>query len=365
MSSTWGNHFKISIYGESHGVGIGVVIDGVPSGLKLDFDALAAFMKRRAPGRDKTSTPRKEKDIPEILSGVYRGVTTGTPLSALIRNADTHSSDYSEFASVARPGHADYTGFLRYGGCNDIRGGGHFSGRLTAPLTFAGGVAKQFLAQRGILVGAHAFSVADVYDTPFDPVGTDAETLLRPSASAFPVLDEEAGASMCAAIEDARLALDSVGGVVECAVLNMPAGVGSPMFGGLENTISSIIFGIPAVKGVEFGAGFEAAKLRGSQNNDPFAVKNGVIVTESNNAGGILGGISTGMPILLRTAFKPTPSISQPQQTVDFTAHTQGSVTVLGRHDPCVVIRAVPVVEAAVAAAVTDALLAHDGYAPR
>lgn len=362
MSSNWGNYFHISLFGESHGAGIGVVIDGVPAGLKLDLDGLSAFMLRRAPGRSRSSTPRKESDIPEILSGFYNGVTTGTPLAALIRNSDTHSSDYAEFSSIARPGHADYTGFLRYGGYNDVRGGGHFSARLTAPLCFAGGVAKQLLEQKNILVGAHIFRAAGIADTPFDPVALNPQTLLCPGNSVFPVLDAEAGKRMEAAVEQARMQQDSVGGVVECAALGFPAGIGSPIFDGLENRISSILFGIPAVKGVEFGEGFGAAELRGSRNNDSFLISGGKIETATNHAGGILGGISTGMPILLRAAFKPTPSISRPQQTVDFVARTQGTVGIKGRHDPCVVVRAVPVVESAVAIALADALLEAKGY---
>ncbi|MCI9160667.1 MAG: chorismate synthase [Anaerotruncus sp.] len=362
MSSRWGRQFQISIFGESHGAGIGVVIDGVPAGFTLDLEELYAFLKRRAPGRNRASTPRQESDLPELVSGVQDGRTTGAPLTALIRNSDQHSKDYSELASTARPGHADYTGYLRYAGCNDVRGGGHFSGRLTAPLCFAGGVARQLLAARGVLVGAHAARIAGIDDAPFDPVGLDATTLLAPGKAEIPVLDPESGRRMLDAIELARMEQDSVGGVVECAVLGMPAGVGSPMFDGLENRIASIVFGIPAVKGIEFGAGFNAAELRGSQNNDPFRIRDGRVVCSTNHAGGILGGISNGMPILFRAAFKPTPSISQPQQTVDFVRHTERDLTVHGRHDPCVVLRAVPVVEAAAAIAAADCLLEADGY---
>ncbi|RGX55490.1 chorismate synthase [Anaerotruncus sp. AF02-27] len=362
MSSSWGKNFKISVFGESHGRSIGVVLDGVPAGLTLDMEELNAFMQRRAPGKNKASTPRKELDSPQIQSGFYKGVTTGTPLCAVILNGDQHSADYTQFASVARPGHADYTGFLRYAGYNDVRGGGHFSGRLTAPLCFAGGVAKQLLAREGILVGAHACRIAGIDDRRFDPVSLGKETLLCAASRSFPTLDEAAGNRMAQAIEEARLAQDSVGGVVECGVTGLSAGIGSPMFDGLENTVASIVFGIPAVKGLEFGAGFAASDLRGSENNDPFALKNGKIAAETNNAGGILGGISTGMPVILRVAFKPTPSISQEQQTVDFRAHTQGNVSIHGRHDPCVVVRAVPVVEAAVAIAVAEALLDARGY---
>lgn len=356
MSSSWGNAFQISLFGESHGAGIGVVIDGMPAGLKIDFDALDAFMKRRAPGRDKTSTPRKESDRPEILSGVHNGITTGVPLAAFIRNNNTRSGDYSELSAVARPGHADYTGFVRYGGFNDVRGGGHFSARLTAPLVFAGGIAKQLLASQSIFVGAHIARAAGIDDARFADVALDQNTLLQAENSDFPVLDAKAGAQMRDAIESARLAQDSVGGIVECAVIGVPAGVGSPMFDGIENRIASIVFGIPAVKGIEFGAGFSAADLRGSENNDAFIVNDGAISTKTNRHGGILGGISSGMPIVFRAAFKPTPSIAQPQKTVDFRKNAPAELSIKGRHDPCVVVRAVPVVEAAAAIAVVDLL---------
>ncbi len=363
MSSNWGNSFQISLFGESHGAGVGVVIDGMPAGLKLDFEALETFMKRRAPGRDKTSTPRKESDRPELLSGILSGVTTGAPLTAFIRNSDTHSGDYAELALLARPGHADYTGFLRYGGFNDVRGGGHFSARLTAPLVFAGGIAKQLLAAQGILVGAHIARAACIDDQRFNPVQLDAQTLLCAEARDFPVLDEQAGLKMREMIEAARLAQDSVGGIVECGIIGVPAGVGSPIFDGIENRIASILFGIPAVKGIEFGAGFAAADLRGSENNDSFVMDGGAVRTQTNLHGGILGGISSGMPILFRAAFKPTPSISQPQETVDFQKNVPAKLSIKGRHDPCVVVRAVPVVEAAAAIAIAD-ILKSEGRIP-
>lgn len=357
MSSNWGKNLKISIFGESHGEGIGVVIDGLPCGETIDMDELLAFMKRRAPGAHRASTPRRETDAPTILSGYWRQHTTGTPLAAVIRNNDTHSADYSNIATVARPGHADFTGYVRYGGFNDIRGGGHFSGRLTAPLTFAGGVAKQILSRREITVGAHIYSAAGISDTPFDPVTVTGELLREVGAKPFPTISQKAGEKMSDAIEAARLELDSVGGVVECAVTGFPAGIGSPMFDGLENVIASLMFGIPAVKGIEFGLGFEASSLKGSQNNDSFVLHDGKIQTKTNNHGGILGGISSGMPIILRVAFKPTPSISQMQHSVDFVNMTQEELTIHGRHDPCVVVRAVPVVEAAVALALLESML--------
>ena len=287
MSSRWGEQFCISIFGESHGASIGVVIDGLPSGIPLDLAEISQFMQRRAPGRNKTSTARQESDLPQIQSGFHNGVTTGTPLCAVIANSDTHSSDYAPFSAIARPGHADYTGAVRYGGHQDVRGGGHFSGRLTAPLCFAGAVAKQLLKQKGILVGAHIAQIAGVSDLAFDPVSLDADTLLCAGQRDFPVLDVQAGETMREKIEAARMAQDSVGGVVECAAIGLPAGIGSPMFGGLENRIASIVFGIPAVKGLEFGAGFAVAQRYGSENNDDYCLQNGQIRTATNNAGAI------------------------------------------------------------------------------
>lgn len=361
MSSSWGTHLKLSIFGESHGGGIGAVLDGLPAGECIDMEELFRFLARRAPGKDRTSTPRREADRPEILSGIQGGVTCGTPVGILIHNTDTRSGDYGAMQTLARPGHADYTGFLRYGGQNDVRGGGHFSGRLTAPLAAAGGIAKQILAHRGITVGAHLLRAGGIDDIPFDPVEIDEETLLTPGNRPFPVLDAEAGDAMRAEIERARLDLDSVGGVVECAAVGFPAGVGDPMFGGVENVLASILFGIPACKGVEFGAGFASSDLRGSENNDPFYMKEGKVRTETNRHGGALGGISSGMPILVRAAFKPTPSIAREQRTVDYRTNTEAVLAIKGRHDPCLAVRAVPCVEAAVALALLDLLLGAPG----
>lgn len=349
MSSSWGDPIHISIFGESHGAGIGVTIDGLPSGEAVDLEALCAFMARRAPGNDKTATPRKESDSPEILSGLYHGHTTGAPLCAVIKNQNTRSGDYSELTRLPRPGHADYTGQVRFGGFNDPRGGGHFSGRLTAPLVFAGGVCKQILMRRGITVGGHIYQIGAVKDAPFDPVGLSPELLLKLCASRFSLIDETQQAPMREEVERARLSLDSVGGIVECAAVGVPAGLGSPMFGGVENVLSSIVFGIPAVKGVEFGAGFAAAGMRGSEHNDPFTMEDGKVKTATNHAGGILGGITTGMPVILRAAIKPTASISKEQRTVDLSLMQSAALSVRGRHDPCIVPRAVPVVEAAAA----------------
>lgn len=348
--STWGNRFNISIFGESHGPAIGVVVDGLPAGEIVDLDELAVFCARRAPGHSSTATRRKEADVPEVLSGLHAGRTTGAPLAVLIKNNDTHSTDYDNLRTVARPGHADFTGFVRYNGANDVRGGGHFSGRLTAPLVAAGGIAKQLLSGHGVEIGAHIYSVRDICDAKFDPMCYNPELILAPGQKPFPVLDDEAGARMIAAIEAAAKEQNSLGGIVECCALGLPAGIGDPMFDGVENVLSSILFGIPAVKGVEFGAGFSAAQMTGAEHNDAFVLdENGEICTATNRHGGILGGITSGMPILVRAAFKPTPSISRPQQSVDFVSRTPQELTVHGRHDPCIVPRAVPCVEAAVA----------------
>ena len=349
MSSLWNNGISVSVFGESHGKAIGVVIDNLPAGEKIDRDALLHIMARRAPKNDLTSTQRREKDIPVILSGMLDDHTTGAPLAAMIENTDAHSSDYSELKEKARPGHADYTGFLRYRGFNDVRGSGHFSGRLTAPLVFAGAICAQILEARNIYTAAHIASIAGVKDTPFDTVGLNQEQILALRERVFPTLSEEAERKMKIEIEMARLDCDTVGGVVEVCTIGFPAGLGSPMFDGLENAIASIVFGIPAVKGLEFGAGFSAAGLRGSQNNDPFYIAEaGSVKTKTNNHGGILGGISSGMPISMKIAFKPTSSIGKEQDTINFLNKEAAKLTVHGRHDPCVVPRAVPVAEAAV-----------------
>lgn len=362
MSSAWGENVKISIFGESHGAAIGVVIDGLPAGEKIDLDFVAAQMARRAPGRDKTATQRKESDIPEILSGIVEGHTTGTPLCAAIRNSDAHSSDYADFKRFPRPGHADFTALFRYGGNSDYRGGGHFSGRLTAPMVFAGAVCRDILSRRGVIIGAHIFEAAGIRDTGFDLAKVSSEQLTCLSQKAFPVINSEKESEIRTAIEKARLDCDSVGGIVECAAVGLPRGLGSPIFGGVENKISSIIFGIPAVKGIEFGAGFDAARLRGSQNNDEFIIDNGEVKTATNRHGGILGGITSGMPLVFRAAFKPTPSIFKEQRTVDLVEKKEATLKIKGRHDPCVVIRAVPVVESLTAVCILDLMLGGKSY---
>ncbi|HIZ54888.1 MAG TPA: chorismate synthase [Firmicutes bacterium] len=361
MSSLWCKGISLSIFGESHGNGIGVVLDHLPSGEEIDPDQLAAFMARRAPRQNAASTARREKDQPRILSGILNGRTTGAPLCAVIENTDTRSQDYGNISALARPGHADYTGHLRYKGYNDVRGGGHFSGRLTAPLCFAGAVCGQILARRGIVSGAHIAALGEIRDTPYDSVSLDAETLLSVRGKSFPTLDTAAGEAMLQYIDAVRRELDSVGGIIECGIIGFPAGIGSPMFGGIENVIASIVFGIPAVKGIEFGAGFGVNGARGSQNNDPFYMENGMVKTRTNHAGGILGGISSGMPICFRVAVKPTPSIAQEQDTIDYRQRTDAKLTIHGRHDACVLPRAVPVVEAAANIALLGLLIEQNG----
>lgn len=356
MSSEFGNLLKISVFGQSHGKAIGVVVDGLPAGEAVDLEELDRFLDRRRTGKNRLSTARKEADKPVFLSGLENGVTCGAPLCAVIENGDQHSSDYSELRDKPRPGHADYTAFVKWGGQADMRGGGHFSGRLTAPLCIAGGIAKQILARRGVYVGAHLRSVGTETDAAF-PLHPTKALFDGIAAKPFPVLDDRAGERMQAAILAAKQGGDSLGGVIECAAVGLPAGLGGPMFGGVENRLSAALFGIPAVKGVEFGDGFAAARSCGSANNDSFRMEDGRVVTETNHAGGILGGITNGMPLVLRTAMKPTPSIARPQQTVSLSAGENAELVIHGRHDPCIAHRAVPVVEAVTAAVLLDLLL--------
>lgn len=341
-----------TIFGESHGPAIGVVLEDLPSGVPMDMDFIAAELRRRATGNSPLSTPRKEADQVEVLSGVFEGKTTGTPLCMMIRNGDQHSKDYAAIRYLARPGHADLTGFVRYGGYNDYRGGGHFSGRLTAPLVAAGAVAKLILRENGVQAAAHIAAVGSVWDTPIDPVHPDMAALTACGQKPFPVLSVTKGEQMQALILEAKSQLDSIGGVIECAVTGLPMGLGAPDFDrNAETEFARQLFAVPAIKGLEFGDGFGLAALRGSQANDPWAMEDGIPVTTSNHNGGILGGITTGMPLLFRVAVKPTPSIAQPQHTIDMSAQRDAEITVQGRHDPCIVHRAVPVVEAAAALA--------------
>lgn len=362
MATTYGKNLKLTIYGGSHDECIGVRVTGLPEGIRFDLSELLRFTKRRAPGRNGITTQRKEEDIPEFLSGVSREsellVTNGEELHALIRNTSQRSEDYSKLEFIPRPSHADFAARMKYGEQVDLRGGGHFSGRLTAPMCVAGGICLQYLRTRGIEIAAHLYSVGTVKDTPFDLAGVSrADFEILAQRSDFPVLDEEAGKRMRERIEQVQSEGDSVGGVVECAILGLPAGLGEHMFDGIENRISSIVFGIPAVKGIEFGNGFECASLRGSQNNDPFVSDGERIFTSTNNAGGILGGMSSGMPIVFRAAIKPTPSIYLEQDSVDMLSMKSVKLSIEGRHDPCVAVRALPVFEAAAAIALTDILL--------
>ncbi len=341
------------IFGESHGPAIGVTLTGVPAGLVLDMDFIQAQMGRRAPGQNALSTARRETDMPTVLSGVFNGKTTGSPLTATIPNSDQHSSDYRDLAHLPRPSHADYTGFVRYKGCNDYRGGGHFSGRLTAPLVFAGAVAQLILAQQNIQVVARISSIFGISDAPLD-TETD---LLEVRNKPFPVLDDEAGKAMQQAILDAKAEGDSVGGSIECAVLGLPAGLGDPDVGkNVEGIFAKHLFAVPAVKSLGFGAGVALAYMRGSEANDPFFVEDGKVMTRSNHAGGVNGGITNGMPVLFEVTLRPTPSIAQGQQTVDLDTMTETTHAIQGRHDPCVVQRAVPAIEAAAALAACEVL---------
>ena len=355
MSSFYhGEVLELSIFGQSHSAAIGMSLSGLPAGFAIDMDELSAFLRRRAPGQNAWSTPRKEADAPEFLSGLVGNVTCGAPLSAIIRNTNTRSQDYQNLIDVPRPGHADYTAQVKFGGFQDVAGGGHFSGRLTAPLCIAGGICKQLLHEKGIEVMARIDAIAGIQDT--------AEFDAPVAQKDFPATSDEAAGKMKAAIAQARAEEDSVGGVIQCRMLGVPAGLGEPMFGGLENRISQLVFAIPAVKGIEFGLGFEAAKLRGSENNDAYRMKNGSVVTETNHCGGILGGISNGMPIVFRAAVKPTPSIGKPQNSVRLSEKQNEVLHIHGRHDPCIVPRAVPCMEAAAAIALFDALAASGTY---
>lgn len=357
MSSYLGKQIRVSIFGQSHAPAIGVTVDGLPGGERVDMEQLQAFLDRRAPGRDPTATTRKEADRPRFLCGLVEDVTCGAPLTAVIENTNTRSKDYDKLRDVPRPGHADYTAQIRYGGYQDVRGGGHFSGRLTAPLCIAGGIALQILERRGIRIAAHIYSVGEALDRPFDPMGEDRAALDKLTRAPFPVLEGEAEAAIRREVEEAKARGDSVGGIVECIITGLPPGLGDPMFGGVEGRLAQALFGIPAVKGVEFGAGFRVARMRGSENNDPYEMRDGAVALKSNHAGGILGGITTGMPVIFRMAVKPTPSISREQDSVSLSRGEEEKLKVVGRHDPCIVPRAVPVAEAAAALVVLDLLL--------
>ena len=354
MSSTYGENLHLTIFGQSHSPAIGVTVEGIPAGEKVDLDELQRFLNRRAPGKNVWSTPRKEADAPEILSGLVNGYTCGAPLTAIIRNTNTRSQDYANLAVTPRPGHADYTAEVKYGGYQDRAGGGHFSGRLTAPLCIAGGICLQILAREGITLVSRIASIAGISD--------EGELTGSLAGKEFPVVSDARGEEMREAIAAAREAGDSVGGVIECMVTGLPAGLGDPFFDSVESQVSHMMFSVPAVKGIEFGDGFALADLRGSQANDDFYyAADGTVKTKTNHNGGINGGITNGMPVVFRLVVKPTASISQKQRTIDTDTKEDCDLVIKGRHDPCIVQRAVPVVEAAAAWAVLDVLLTMKG----
>lgn len=356
MSSTYGESLKLSIFGQSHGPAIGMTLDGIPAGLAVDLDKLQAFLQRRAPGQHDWATPRREEDRPEFLAGIVDGFTCGAPIAAIIHNKNTRSGDYANLKDCPRPGHADYTAQIKYGGFQDPAGGGHFSGRLTAPLCIAGGLCLQWLEEMGIRIVARIASIGGMCDKAyFDPVAPQIDQVCKD----FPTLSPIAAEQMKGFIASIKDTGDSVGGIIECAVVGLPAGLGEPMFGGVESRIAQIMYGIPAVKSLDFGAGYTSGYMRGSQCNDGFVIQNGEIKTLTNNAGGILGGITNGMPVIFQVAIKPTPSISMPQNSVSLSRHENQQLTVQGRHDPCIVPRAVPVVEATAALAIYDLILSN------
>lgn len=357
MGSQWGRNIRISIFGESHGPAVGAVVEGLPAGFEPDMGELGRQMARRSPAGKAWATKRAETDAVEVLSGLYNGRLTGSPLCVSIRNADAHSAGYPEKMELPRPGHADYTAHVRYGGSEDFRGGGHFSGRLTAPLMYAGALAMQLLAKRGVAIGSHIRRIGETADIDWDRTAISLDLLQSLGNASFPTLDDSAAAAMLAAITKAGNAGDSLGGEVETAVVGLPPGIGSPMINALECSLASLLFAIPAVKGVQFGEGFALSFMNGSRANDPFILKDGKVAATTNRNGGLLGGITTGMPVVFSVAVKPTPSIALEQRTVNLTNMTEQAISIKGRHDPCIVPRAVPVVEAAAALAVLDAWL--------
>ena len=354
MSGMWGSKIKLSIFGESHGNAIGITIDGLPAGFSIDMDKIMMEMARRAPGKSSLSTLRKESDIPEILSGYFEGKTTGTPLCAIIRNSNTKSKDYSKLKDVMRPGHADYTGAVRYKGFNDYRGGGHFSGRITAPLVFAGAICKQILEVKGIIVSAHINSIGKIKDCSFLESDISDELLNSFKEKELPLINTKLEDEMRQEILSARSSGDSIGGTIECAILGVSPGIGDPFFDSVESTLAHLMFSVPAVKGIEFGKGFDISKMRGSEANDEYYLENGNIKTKTNNNGGILGGITNGMPIIFNVAIKPTASIFKEQNTVNIVTMEETTLCIEGRHDPCIVQRALPVIEAVAAIGITE-----------
>jgi chorismate synthase len=360
MSSVIGKNIILSVFGESHGDAIGCVIDGLPGGIRLDTERIYAEMQRRAPGRDKTSTPRREADMPRIISGVLDGVTTGAPLAMLIENTNTKSGDYKNVMTVLRPSHSDYPAYVKFGGNNDVRGGGHFSARLTAPLVFAGAIAKQILEEKGVTVGAHISQIGAVKDTAFDKNGVSADVLTALTKKPFAVIDDGAEQKMRDEIERYRLDQNSVGGAIECAAVGLPVGLGGNMFDTVEGRLAQILDGIPAGKGVQFGLGFGCAAAHGKAVNDGYEMRDGAVALKSNNNGGVLGGMTSGAPLIVCVAMKPTPSIAAPQDSVNLETMENTVLEIKGRHDPCILPRAVPVVESAVALGILDMMMEQD-----
>ena len=356
MTSAIGNNIRVQLFGQSHSEGLGVVIDGLPAGEKLDLERVNGFLEKRAGGRNPWSTKRAEPDAPVILSGLVEGVTCGAPLCAVFENRDARREDYEKFKMVPRPSHADYTAFIKHGGHNDASGGGHFSGRLTLPLCFAGAVCLQLLERKNIRIDAHIHSIGNIMDAPFSLVPPDDVILGR----SFPAINPGAGKRMIELIEAVSAEGDSIGGVVECCAWGLPAGLGEPIFDNIESRLAYGLFAVPGAKGLEFGRGFESAEMKGSEANDPFYYDGDEVKTHSNHSGGILGGITNGMPVVFRTAFKPTPSISKEQQTVNLSTGEDVTLTVKGRHDPCIAVRALPCVIAVTAIVLYD-IIAQKG----
>jgi chorismate synthase len=356
MSGMWGNKIKLSIFGESHGKAVGITINGIEPGVELDMENINREMNRRAPGKNEISTSRNEKDSFEILSGYFNGKTTGSPLCAVIHNMDQHSNDYEKTKDLIRPSHGDYTGYIKYNGFNDYRGGGHFSGRITAPLVFAGAICKQILEGKGIIVGSHIKSIGEIVDNSFNMLSINKEDLKKLTKMDFPLLDTSLESNMKEAILKAKIEKDSIGGVVEATVINLPPGLGSPFFDSVESNLAHLLFSIPGIKGVEFGEGFGITKLKGSAANDEYYIEEDKIRTYSNNNGGVLGGITNGMPLIFRAAVKPTASIGKVQNTVDIEKRENSKIEIKGRHDPCIVPRVLPVIEAVAAIAILDLL---------
>lgn len=357
MQSEWGNALQITVFGASHAPELGVKITGLPKGLPIDLNALQSFLDRRAPGNSAGSTPRREPDRVLIRSGITDGHTDGEALVAVIENKNADSAPYAAYRDVPRPSHIDYPARLRFGEDVDLSGGGHFSGRMTAAYCIAGGIALQMLSRMGVQIAAHLLSVGDVSDTPFDPVDPDPAVLTALGKKPFPVLDDACGERMRERIDAVQRAGDSIGGTIECIVTGFPKGRGTPLFSGVDSRLAALLFAVPAVRGVGFGSGFASADMTGSEHNDPYCLRNGEVRTETNRHGGILGGITTGMPIVFTAAIKPASGIALPQRTLNRKTGEQETLTVKGRHDACIAVRAVPVIEAVAALALYDLLL--------